>query len=232
MAKRDEIREWPVEVWSAGAVLAGSLALPSGARGVVLFAHGSGSSRLSPRNQHVARVLQEGGVGTLLFDLLTLEEEEQDLRTAELRFDIELLTERVVGAIDWVAANQPTAGLALGLFGSSTGSAAALRAASTRPEKVAAVVSRGGRPDLAAEALPLVKAPTLLIVGGRDEQVIRLNRLALAEMVCSRELQIVPGATHLFEEPGTLDQVAELAREWFQRYLGLPREEEQLLTPP
>lgn len=205
-------------MWSAGASLAGSLAIPEGASGLVLFAHGSGSSRYSPRNRRVAAALQDGGLATLLFDLLTAEEEELDLRTAELRFDIDLLTERVVGAIDWASSQEATGRMPIGLFGSSTGAAAALRAAAERPTRVAAVVSRGGRPDLAEDALPQVRAPTLLIVGGEDAPVIRLNRSASARLVAERELKIIPGATHLFEEPGALEEVARLAREWFQRH--------------
>jgi putative phosphoribosyl transferase len=191
--------------------LGGTLTLPEGARGLVVFAHGSGSSRFSPRNRQVADVLHAAGVGTLLIDLLTGEEERIDLRTRELRFDIGLLAERVVGAVDWAAEQAP----ALGAFGASTGAAAALVAAAERPALVRAVVSRGGRPDLAGEALPRVRAPTLLIVGGDDPVVLDLNRQALELLRAETRLEVVPGATHLFEEPGTLDRVAELARDWF-----------------
>jgi dienelactone hydrolase len=201
-------------------VLAGDLSVPPGARGVVLFAHGSGSSRRSPRNRYVAGVLQEAGLGTLLIDLLTPEEEEVDLRTRQLRFDIGLLAGRLVGATDWLGQRPATRDLAVGYFGASTGAGAALVAAAQRPDAVGAVVSRGGRPDLAGPALPLVRAPTLLIVGERDPAVIDLNREALAQLRGEKRLVIVPGATHLFEEPGTLEQVAALARAWFARYLG------------
>jgi len=212
------------EVWVAanGLELPGSLAIPPRAAGVVVFAHGSGSSRHSPRNRYVASELQARGLGTLLMDLLTPDEEAVDLRTAELRFDIPLLADRVVGAIDWLAAREETAGRALGCFGASTGAAAALIAAAERPELVRAVVSRGGRPDLAMESLAAVRAPTLLIVGGQDEPVIWMNRRAQDELRCETELAIVPGATHLFEEPGTLEEVARLAGEWFVRHLGAP----------
>lgn len=200
--------------------LAGRLVAPAGDRGVVVFAHGSGSSRHSPRNLQVAYELERRGLGTLLMDLLTAEEEAVDLRTSEYRFDIPLLSRRVVGAIDWLAHRHETAGRPAGCFGASTGAAAALFAAARRPGRVAAVVSRGGRPDLAMPVLPQVTAPTLLIVGGRDEAVERMNRHALAELRCEKELAIVPGATHLFEEPGALEEVARLAGDWFSRHLG------------
>ena len=204
----------------AGAVtLDGDLSLPDGARAIVLFAHGSGSSRLSPRNRHVADLLNEAGLATLLVDLLTPEEEVTDARTARLRFDIRLLAERLVEVTDWLRERAETRGLRLGYFGASTGAAAALVAAAMRPEAVGAIVSRGGRPDLAGRALSLVRAPTLLIVGGEDGVVIELNRQALAELRAEATLVIVPGATHLFEEPGALDEVARLAREWFERHL-------------
>ncbi|HEV8250225.1 MAG TPA: dienelactone hydrolase family protein [Gaiellaceae bacterium] len=196
----------------AGVSLGGTLTVPDGARGLVVFAHGSGSSRFSPRNRQVADVLHVAGIGTLLMDLLTAEEEQVDLRTRELRFDIDLLGERVVGAVDWAAAAQA---LPFGAFGASTGAAAALVAAAERPELVRAVVSRGGRPDLAGDALPRVRAPTLLIVGGDDPVVLDLNRRAMERLEAETRLEIVPGASHLFEEPGTLDRVAELARDWF-----------------
>lgn len=201
-------------------VLAGDLVIPPDSHGLVLFAHGSGSSRLSSRNRYVARVLNEGGLGTLLFDLLTADEEAVDRRTRRLRFDIELLATRVVGATDWVRASADTRHLRLGYFGASTGAAAALQAAARRPDDVHAVVSRGGRPDLAVSAIPDVRAPTLLIVGGLDRVVLGMNREALAHFRAEARLEIVPGASHLFEEPGTLEVVARLARDWFQRWLG------------
>jgi dienelactone hydrolase len=204
-----------------GAVtLDADLSLPAAARGIVLFAHGSGSSRFSPRNRHVAQLLNEAGLATVLADLLTPAEEKIDDRTRHLRFDIGLLGERLVGASDWLRAQDATAALPLGLFGASTGAGAALVAAAQRPDAIAAVVSRGGRPDLAGAALPAVRAPTLLIVGGHDEPVIRMNEDALAELRADKRLAIVPGATHLFEEPGTLDAAAALAREWFLRHLA------------
>jgi dienelactone hydrolase len=199
--------------------LPGDLAHPPGARGLVLFAHGSGSSRRSPRNRYVAGVLQQAGLATLLFDLLTEEEERRDAATAELRFDIPLLGQRLGAATDWVLAQPETATLPLGYFGASTGAAAALIAAAERPALVRAVVSRGGRPDLAGGALGRVKAPTLLIVGGADTPVIELNRRAMAALRTEVRLEIVPGAGHLFEEPGALEQVARLARDWFERHL-------------
>jgi len=207
--------------------LEGDLRVPTGAQGAVHFAHGSGSSRHSPRNRFVAEALNAAGLGTLLIDLLTPEEEAVDLRTAHLRFDIGLLAERLVGAADWLAAQPDTAHLRVGYFGASTGGGAALVAAAERPELVGAVVSRGGRPDLAGAALPDVRAPTLLIVGGRDLPVIEMNRAAFEQLECEKRLEIVPGATHLFEEPGALEQVARLARDWFARHLRLaPAEEE------
>jgi putative phosphoribosyl transferase len=195
--------------------LPGRLTVPEAATGIVVFAHGSGSSRLSPRNQHVARGLNEAQLATLLFDLL-LPEEAEDRRNV---FDIPLLATRLEEALDWLAEG-PLARLPVGLFGASTGAAAALIAAAERPAKVAAVVSRGGRPDLAAGALAAVKAPTLLIVGGYDDVVIELNEGALQMLECEKRMEIVPGATHLFEEPGTLDTVIELAADWFVRFLG------------
>ena len=185
--------------------LDGDLASDETTSGVVAFAHGSGSSRHSPRNQHVAATLHEAGLGTLLFDLLTSDEEQVDARTRHLRFDIGLLAQRLTGAVDWLTARDDTAPLPLGLFGASTGAAAALVTAAERPDRVRAVVSRGGRPDLAADALGRVRAPTLLIVGGNDLQVLELNRHALAVLRCEKHLVIVPGASHLFEEPGALD---------------------------
>jgi pimeloyl-ACP methyl ester carboxylesterase len=208
-----------VQVPAGTVTLDGNLTLPEYAQAIVLFAHGSGSSRHSPRNRYVARVLNEAKLATLLIDLLTLHEEVIDTRTAHLRFDIDLLAERLVDATDWLTQFPDTKHLPIGYFGASTGAAAALAAAAVRPDAVGAVVSRGGRPDLAGSALPRVRAPTLLIVGGDDRQVIELNRAALAQLRCEKQLVIVPAATHLFEEPGALDEVARLARDWFQRYL-------------
>lgn len=210
----------PVHVTAADVTLNGNLSLPPGATGLVAFAHGSGSSRHSSRNRAVADVLQHARLGTLLLDLLTEREERIDVITAEFRFDIPLLAQRVVAAIDWAATFPQTSSLSLGLFGASTGAAAALIAAAERPAVVRAVVSRGGRPDLADAALERVAAPTLLIVGGRDEVVIQLNREAFARLKVPKELQIVAGATHLFEERGALDEVSRLARDWFVQYLG------------
>jgi len=212
--------EQTVEVGAGRVSLEGSLAIPRDARGVVLFAHGSGSSRHSPRNRFVAEALWDGGLATLLVDLLTPEEEAVDMRTRRLRFDIELLAERLVGAIDWLGQQPDTRDLRVGLFGASTGGGAALVAAAERPERVGAVVSRGGRPDLAGSALPSVRAPTLLIVGERDEGVIELNEQARDQMRAEVRLEIVPRATHLFEEPGPLEEVAQLARDWFVRHLA------------
>ena len=200
--------------------LEGELALPDSPRGVVLFAHGSGSSRHSTRNRFVAHALQEGRLGTLLMDLLTAAEDQIDSRTAELRFNVELLAERVIAAVDWVGSHPALRGLNIGLFGASTGAAAALAAAARVPAQVSAVVSRGGRPDLAGTALAQVRAATLLIVGGSDLPVLELNRAAWRELRGEKELKIVPGATHLFEEPGALEEVSRLAQEWFQRHLG------------
>jgi len=208
-----------VQVPAGTVTLDGNLTLPEYAQAIVLFAHGSGSSRHSPRNRYVARVLNEAKLATLLIDLLTLHEEVIDTRTAHLRFDIDLLAERLVDATDWLTQFPDTKHLPIGYFGASTGAAAALAAAAVRPDVVGAVVSRGGRPDLAGSALPRVRTPTLLIVGGDDRQVIELNRAALAQLRCEKQLVIVPAATHLFEEPGALDEVARLARDWFQRYL-------------
>lgn len=209
-----------VEIPCGGAQLKGDLTLLPGGRGLVVFAHGSGSSRHSPRNRAVAGVLQEAQLGTLLVDLLTPEEERIDLARAHLRFDIPLLAGRLVAATDWLRGRAETAGLRLGFFGASTGAAAALVAAAGRPEHVAAVVSRGGRPDLATDALPRVAAPTLLIVGGDDVEVLELNRMAMQAMRAAVRLEVVPGATHLFEEPGALERVASLAADWFATYLA------------
>ena len=204
----------------AGAVaLAGDLVIPGAARGLVVFAHGSGSSRFSSRNRYVAGVLNEGGLATLLFDLLTAEEHAVDQYSREFRFDIAMLSERLVATLDWLGGADDVRGLPIGLFGASTGAAAALNAAAARSDRVAAVVSRGGRPDLAMESLPQVRAPTLLIVGGRDLQVIELNRLAASALTSPCRVELVAGATHLFEEPGTLEQVAAMARDWFLQHL-------------
>jgi dienelactone hydrolase len=214
------MEEHPVKVSADPVELEGNLGVPEGARSAVLFAHGSGSGRHSPRNRYVARVLREAGLATLLIDLLTPEEEEVDLRTGHLRFDIGLLAERLAGATDWLMENPDTSNLRIGYFGASTGAGAALVAAAERPDAVGAIVSRGGRPDLAGDALPLVKAPTLLIVGGNDLPVIGMNEEAFAQMQAEKELRIVPGATHLFEEPGALEEVARLAAGWFVSHLG------------
>jgi dienelactone hydrolase len=200
--------------------LAGDLTIPPGAKGVVLFAHGSGSSRLSPRNRYVAQVLQSAGLATLLIDLLTPEEERVDLATAHLRFDIGLLAERLLDATGWLQSEPETASLRIGYFGASTGAGAALVAAASRTELIGAVVSRGGRPDLAGDALAGVKAPVLLIVGSNDDVVIEINRSALVQLTGEKRLEIVSGASHLFEEPGTLEQVAELAADWFTSHLA------------
>lgn len=207
-----------------GAVrLEGNLDVPKGAQGVVLFAHGSGSSRHSPRNRYVAEMLRDAGLATLLIDLLTPEEEAVDQHTGHLRFDIHLLADRLIGATEWLEKAPETAGLPIGYFGASTGAGAALVAAAQCREAVAAVVSRGGRPDLAGAALPRVQAPTLLIVGGEDRPVIALNREALDGLgSLARQLVIVPGATHLFEEPGALEEVARLAAAWLTCYLRRP----------
>lgn len=207
-----------VELHTAGVVLEGDLAIPYDASGIVAFAHGSGSSRFSSRNQQVARYLNDQGLATLLFDLLTPEENAIDERTRELRFDIDLIGRRMSGAVDWLAQALESNELNIGLFGASTGAAAALIAAAERPDRVRAVVSRGGRPDLAGDALPAVKAPTLLLVGGLDAPVIDLNERARERMRTICELTIVPGATHLFEEPGTLDVVQQHAGRWFREH--------------
>jgi putative phosphoribosyl transferase len=204
-----------------GAELEGSLTLPEEAPGLVLFAHGSGSSRHSPRNRYVAEILQGAGLGTLLMDLLTRDEEAVDQFTRQFRFDIGLLADRLTGAIDWLERLPEARDLPIGLFGASTGAAAALQAAAARPDRVRAVVSRGGRPDLAGEALEHVRAPTLLIVGADDTPVIPLNEAALRQMEAPAEMRLVPGASHLFEEPGTLAAASALARDWFVRHLAL-----------
>ncbi|CAF0694029.1 dienelactone hydrolase family protein [Candidatus Methylacidithermus pantelleriae] len=213
-----EVVKRPVRIHDHWVVLPGELAVPKGARGLVVFAHGSGSSRHSPRNRFVAERLQQTGAATLLFDLLTAEEEREDRETAEFRFNIPLLTERLLQAIAWCRQQKELAALRLGIFGASTGAAAALAAAAELGEEVDAVVSRGGRPDLATGALGRVKAPTLLIVGEWDELVLELNEQALQQLSCERKLVVIPGASHLFEEPGALEQVAELAAQWFSSH--------------
>jgi putative phosphoribosyl transferase len=207
-----------VQIPAGPALLSGNLTVPQGSIALVLFAHGSGSSRHSPRNQFVARTLNEAGLATLLFDLLTREEEQIDARTAALRFDIALLAQRLIHATRWADQQKRTGALPIGYFGSSTGGGAALVAAAELPDKICAVVSRGGRPDLAAEALPKARAPTLLVVGGEDRVVIGLNEEARRRMSCEVKLEIVPGATHLFDEPGALERVAQLASDWFLRH--------------
>jgi putative phosphoribosyl transferase len=211
-----------VQIPAGRAVLSGNLTIPENAMALVLFAHGSGSSRHSPRNQFVARTLNGAGLGTLLFDLLTPEEEELDIHTREHRFNISLLAERLVHATKWAEQQAQTRDLRIGYFGSSTGGAAALVAAAEIPQDIRAVVSRGGRPDLAGDALPRVQASTLLIVGGNDDVVIELNEMARDQMRCEVKLEIIPGATHLFEEPGALEQVAKLASDWFSLHLNGP----------
>ncbi|MDR7589189.1 MAG: dienelactone hydrolase family protein [Armatimonadota bacterium] len=214
------MEEQAVRIPLDGAGVFGDLSVPRGAKGLVLFAHGSGSSRFSPRNRFVARRLQERGLATLLLDLLTAQEEQDDAGTGRYRFDVTLLADRLLRAVAWTANHDDLRGLRVGLFGASTGAAAALRAAAADPEGVAAVVSRGGRPDLAREVLLLVRAPTLLIVGGADEPVLQLNREAFRLLTCEKRLEVVPGAGHLFEEPGALERVADLAADWFARYLA------------
>ena len=219
VASAGSVTERPVVLAVNDIALNGDLSLPPDARGLVIFAHGSGSSRHSIRNRAVAEVLHQSRFATLVLDLLTEHEERTDVVTAEFRFDIPLLAERVVAAVDWAGAHEPTTAFPLGLFGASTGAAAALIAAAKRQKAVRAVVSSGGRPDLADGALPGITAPTLLIVGGRDDVVIRLNRQALERLNAPKELEIVPGASHLFEEPGTLEHVSHLAGQWFAHYL-------------
>lgn len=214
------VTESPVQVPVANASLNGDLAIPETPNGLILFAHGSGSSRKSPRNRAVAAALWAGGFATLLLDLLTQAEDSIDSITAQYRFDIERLAQRLTVAIDWARSDPRTAALPIGLFGASTGAAAALVAAANRAAEVKAVVSRGGRPDLAAPVLHRVHAPTLLIVGGHDYAVIELNQRALDALACMKHLAIVPRATHLFEEPGTLERVSDLAREWFEQYVA------------
>ena len=219
---QEHIEHKAVTVPAGEVELAADLALPNAARGIVVFAHGSGSSRKSPRNRHVADVLNHGAIASVLVDLLTEEEEQLDAQTTELRFDIELLVRRLTAITDCIVAQPDLGKLGIGYFGASTGAAAALGAAALRPEVIRAVISRGGRPDLAGSALRQVLAPCLFIVGSNDSVVLDLNRDAIASLPRStkRRLEIIPGATHLFEEPGTLDRVAELARDWFRHYLS------------
>jgi putative phosphoribosyl transferase len=214
------IEHRPVTVKVADAALDGYLSLPIAARGVVVFAHGSGSSSHSPRNRYVADILNEGSLATLLIDLLNSDEQEVDLQTAQLRFDIPFLANRLVAITQWLREQPQAAGLRIGYFGASTGAGAALVAAAELPRLIQAVVSRGGRSDLAGDALELVEAPTLAIVGGNDPVVLDLNRRALARMHCVKALHVVPDASHLFDEPGTLEEVAKLARAWFAEELG------------
>ena len=208
-----------VRVGVGGVTLDGDLSVPEGATGIVAFAHGAGSSRHSPRNRYVAQVMHKAGLATLLASILTVEEEAEDLITGKLRFDIGLLARRLVGITDWLQGNDDTSRLKLGIFGSSTGAAGALYAAAERPNAVLGVVSRGGRPDLAGTVLDKVEAPTMLIVGGNDYPIIDMNRKALTGLTCQKKLVIVPGATHLFEEPGALEKAADLTRDWFVKYL-------------
>jgi pimeloyl-ACP methyl ester carboxylesterase len=219
----EQVYQVPLE---GGMALEGNLNIPAQARGVILFAHGSGSSRHSPRNQFVAHVLYDAGFATLLIDLLTLQEEAEDRFTGHLRFNIDLLSKRVVTVTNWLTRHEATKALQVAYFGASTGAAAALVAAAEMPQIIGAVVSRGGRPDLAHTSLPLVQAPTLLIVGSLDKEVLELNNMAASLLTCERRVEVVAGATHLFEEPGALEQVARLASAWFSRYLstGSPRE--------
>ena len=219
MSEKLALHSEDVAIQVPGAQLEANLVLPDIAKGLIVFAHGSGSGRFSPRNRAVAGTINEGGMGTLLLDLLTSREQTLDERTGQYRFNIDLLAERLVGALDWARQDARTRDLRIGLFGASTGAAAALIAAAARPEAVFAVVSRGGRPDLAPRALPMVKAPTLLIVGGRDPEVLQMNEKAAEMLLAPHEIEVISGATHLFEEPGKLQLVAESALEWFGRHL-------------
>ena len=213
------MKEEVVVIPAGRAAIEGNLAIPRGAKGIVLFAHGSGSGRFSPRNQYVAKVLNDAGIGTLLVDLLTKEEEEVDVETGEFRFDIGLLSRRLEAATEWLKENPATKGLQIGYYGASTGAAAALIAATRFPEDVRTVVSRGGRPDLAMQHLQKVRVPTLFIVGGKDTVVLDLNKKAIEQILAEKKLQIIPGATHLFEEPGKLSEVAKLSADWFLAHL-------------
>ena len=212
-------QEIVVRIPTGGVVVEGNLTIPPDSKGVVLFAHGSGSSRFSPRNQYVAKKFNKANIGTLLFDLLTNEEDQTDAETAEYRFNIKLLAERLIGATEWLKQDPRTKNCVFGYFGASTGAAAALIAAAKLPDEIATVVSRGGRPDLAGEYLPKVVAPTLFLVGGLDTEVIELNQQAMDQMSAEKKMIIIPGATHLFEEPGKLEEVAKLSIDWFTRYL-------------
>jgi dienelactone hydrolase len=228
MNEEEEVEEKATisrEVWISvdSVTLPGELSVPGRAEGLVLFAHGSGSGHHSPRNQYVAQVIREAGVGTLLFDLLTREEKRIDLQTRYLRFAIDLLARRLAGATEWVKKQKETGHLRIGYFGASTGGGAALVAAAELGDDIGAVVSRGGRPDMAGEALPRVISPTRLLVGGSDDVIIRLNEEAFGKLQCMKELKIVPGATHLFEEPGKLEEVARLAADWFRKHLRAER---------
>jgi len=219
----DPVLEQPVVIPADDVLLDGTLRVPRRAAGLVMFAHGSGSSRFSPRNRLVAETLNRSRLATLLLDLLSVDEHAVDTRTAEFRFDIPRLARRVAGALDWLMDRPELRDLPVGLFGASTGAAAALVAAAERPARVAALVSRGGRPDLAGEALSEVQAPTLLVVGAKDPEVLELNRAAAERLGAEHQLVVVPDATHLFDEPGTLEEVAFLAADWFERHLGAPR---------
>ncbi len=219
MLSRESLQKEEVTVVSEETSLEGILTIPEDAESIVLFAHGSGSSRLSPRNQFVAEKLNDSGLSTLLFDLLTPEEHKIDERTRELRFNMNLLSKRLTGAVDWVAGQSRTKAMKIGLFGASTGAAAALMTSVERSERVGAVVSRGGRPDLAGDALPQVQVPVLLIVGGNDPTVYEMNRDASQQLQTEYSIEVVPGASHLFEEPGKLEEVARLACEWFNQKL-------------
>jgi putative phosphoribosyl transferase len=230
-SNRNDLDQHEVDIPAGPVVLKGMLSVPNKARGLVIFAHGSGSSRHSPRNRYVAEVLQAKGLATLLFDLLTQEEEHVDQVTSKLRFDIHLLARRLVDVTRWSGQQDSEKNLPIGYFGASTGAAAALVAASQLPGLISAVVSRGGRPDLAGQALASVRAPTLLIVGDLDLVVVGLNQQALAMLRCNKKLSLVEGATHLFEESGTLERAAQLAAEWFVRYLGRPAAEEDKGMP-
>lgn len=218
--RRPRIEERAVRIAAGDVTLDGDLSLPKNTAGIVVFAHGSGSSRKSPRNRQVAHAIVDAGLGTLLFDLLTADEERADVGTAEFRFNIDLLAGRLAGATDWLLSQKELGRLKIGYFGASTGAAAALVAATKRPKAIAAIVSRGGRPDLAGPALPHVQAPTLLIVGGYDTTVLGMNRDAMAQMRCEVKLQVVPEASHLFEELGKLEEVSTLTIQWFLRYLA------------
>ena len=211
--------EISIKIREGKGTIQGNLTVPAGSKGVVLFAHGSGSGRFSPRNQYVAKVLNKAGIATFLIDLLTQEEEEIDIATAEFRFDIDLLAKRLIDATEWLTKNPATRNLKIGYFGASTGAATALISAAKLPHQIKAVVSRGGRPDLAMDYIPRVKAPTLFIVGGDDSEVIELNKKAMKNFPADDKLEIVPGATHLFEEEGKLEEVADLATNWFSKYL-------------